>query len=79
MFLINQFETHKSYELLENKCIEMKEFQNTEATKVSYFKLLLDSTNFFSSDRNIGIPDKIQRYHFRNQNILPEKVQLNID
>lgn len=58
----------------------MKEFQTAEANEILYFKLLLlDSTNFFLINRNIGTPDQIQRYPFRNQNILSQKVQLYKD
>ena len=74
---INLFETHKSYDHLENKCLEMKEFQIVEAYKVSYYKLYLDSMDFFLSDRTKENTKKI-RYHFRNRNILLQKILLSI-
>ena len=74
---INLFETHKSYELLENKCLEMKKFQTVEANKVSYFKLLLDYTDFFLSHRTKENTKNL-RYHFRNRNILLQKILSNI-
>ena len=79
MFHLKQFGTPKSYQLLEKKCLEMKEFQTTEANKVPHIKFLLDPAICFLSDGNIGNTAKLQRYHFRNQNILPQKVRLNIN
>lgn len=55
----------------------MKEFQTVEANKVSYFKLLLDYTDFFLSHRTKE-NTKNSRYHFRNRNILLQKILSNI-
>ena len=55
----------------------MKEFRTVEANKVSYFKLLLDSTDFFLSDKTKESTKNL-RSRFRNRNILLQKILLNL-